>query len=302
MPHRIRLAMRHPSLALPGLCLVMLIASLPAGDASVSPADLRVMSFNVRNGDADDGVNRWDQRRDLCAARIASAAPDLLGLQEALAHQNRFLAERLKDYTAVGVGRNDGKAKGEYTTILFRTARFTLVESGTMWLSPTPQVVGSKGWDAAFPRIATWARLRDRSAGDRELLWLNTHFDHKGKQAKLESARLLRRTAAERGQGVAVVITGDFNAEPGSAPHQALVQGAGDGLELVDAYAAAHPDSPKSPEGTSHGYRVPPKGPHIDWILSSPRFAVRSVEVDRYREDDRFPSDHFPVTAVLTWR
>ncbi len=288
--------------SIPSLVCACLLSGATAAEPAADGPELRVMTFNIRNGAADDGVNSWDRRRDLCAARIALAAPDLAGLQEALKDQNGFLVERLKDYTAIGVARNDGKAKGEYATILYRTTRFTAVSSGTFWLSPTPDVAGSKGWDAAFPRIATWVRLRDRQAGDRELLWINTHFDHRGKQARLEAARQLRRFAAGQGAGLPLIITGDFNAEPGSAPYRALLDTGEDQMALTDAYAATHTGGTTADRATSHGYRLPPTGPHIDWILVSPSFRVRTVDIDRHHDGERFPSDHFPVTALLVWR
>lgn len=275
-----------------------------AGFAAEPPADapaLRVMSFNIRYGAAQDGVNNWDKRRDLCAARIITAAPDLVGMQEALGYQNAFLLGQLKDYALVGVSREDGKDKGEFSPILYRTGRFTPVASGTFWLSETPEVAGSKGWDAPLPRIATWVRLRDQRRDGRELLCINTHLDSRGPKARLASAQQLRRFIAGQGKGLPVILTGDFNAGPGSEPVRALLDAGTDGVSLVDTYAVAHPNAPEAEGWTFHAFTGAPGKTRIDWILATPELAVRGVEIDRFQDGERFPSDHFPVIATLAW-
>lgn len=275
-------------------------AATPGRAAAPTAVPLKVMTFNIRYGTAKDGINHWDKRRELCASRIALADPDLLGLQEALDFQNAWLLGKLAVYTAVGVGRDDGQAKGEYSTLLYRTARFTAVASGTFWLSETPDVAGSQSWDSSLPRIATWARLRDRQAGDRELLMLNTHFDNKGPQARREAARLIRAFLAKQGAGLPLIVTGDFNAEPGSEPYRALHDAGGDGVTLIDAYALTHPDK-SEPEGTTNAFKTAGTR-RIDWIFGSPHFGVTAVTIDRHREGPLFPSDHFPVNATLVWK
>ncbi len=291
--------MRH--LLIVAACLILAACNGSDAGRAGSATPLTVMTFNIRYGTAPDGVNHWDQRKDLCAARIVAAVPDLLGLQEALEFQNAFLVERLKDYTAIGVAREDGRQKGEHTTILFRTARFTPVASGTFWLSETPDVAGSKSWDSSLPRIATWARLKDAMRGGQELLWVNTHFDHKGKQARTEAARQIRRFLAAQGKGLPLVVTGDFNAAPGSEPYRALVDAHDDGIVLADAYAVAHRAAPEANDGTAHAYQDAPVTPRIDWILTSPHFTVRTATIDRHREGPLFPSDHFAVWAAFSY-
>ena len=133
--------------------------------------NVRVMTFNVRYATAPDGDNAWPKRKTLLIDTVRKFDPDLLGTQEVLALQADYLAESLSDYKLVGVGRDDGKRRGEYSAILFKTARFELVDSGTFWLSETPDVPGSKSWDSALPRVATWARLRDRSTGAGEICY-----------------------------------------------------------------------------------------------------------------------------------
>jgi len=283
-----------------GLCA----CARSAGDgATTAPANtLTVMSFNVRYGTAKDGDNHWDKRKDLCASRITHFNPDLLGLQESLAFQNEFILAKCPGYTAIGVGRDDGKQSGEFSTLLLRTARFTLVDSGTFWLSETPDVAGSKSWDSSLPRIATWARVLDRQAGDRPLLVINTHFDHKGNVARKEAAKIIRRFIATRAADAAVIVTGDFNSAPGSEQYRTLTEMGNDGVTMRDAYADVYRDKPEANDGTAHAYKDLPVTPRIDWILHSPAFAATSATIDRHREGPLFPSDHYAVVASLIWR
>ncbi len=260
-------------------------------------APLRVMSFNIRYGTAGDGENRWENRRDFLVETIRRFDPDLLGTQETLAFQADFLGTQLPGYTRVGAGRDDGKDKGEQVTIFFRTARFEKIAAGHFWLSETPERPGSRSWDAAITRMVTWAKLRDRQC-DRAFLWLNTHFDHQGAQARAESAKLIRRWLAEHHSRLPVVITGDFNCTEDSPPHRLLLGAADDALKLTDAYRHAHlarqPD-----EATFHAFTGKRDGSRIDWILCSPDFTPVEAAIDRSSRNGRYPSDHFPVTAVL---
>ncbi len=280
-----------------GLPLALLLAGCVAADPddAVAPP-LRVMSYNIRYGTAPDGNNHWDRRKDLCTSRAVVFDPDLLGLQEALDFQNDHFQTALgKDYGRIGVGREDGKAKGEFSTIFFRTSRLEPVASGTFWLSETPDVPGSKSWDSALPRIATWARLRDLRAGGRELLFVNTHFDHKGVKARVESAKLLRAFIDKEGRGGPVVVTGDFNSAPASEAHRILTGGT-----LTDAWPSLHPEPA---EGSAHGFTGKAAGvPRIDWILGSAAFEAKEASIDRFHKGDLYPSDHFPVSALLAWR
>jgi endonuclease/exonuclease/phosphatase family metal-dependent hydrolase len=260
------------------------------------------MSFNVRYGTAKDGDNHWDKRKDLCASRVTNFNPDLLGLQESLAFQNDYIQQKCPGYTAIGVGRDDGKQAGEFSTLLVRTARFTVVDSGTFWLSETPDVAGSKSWDSSLPRIATWARLKDKQAGDRALLMINTHFDHKGNVARKEAAKVIRTFITNHATGAAVIVTGDFNSAPGSEQYNTLVDLGKDGLNLLDAYADVHRANPEPNDGTAHAFKDAPVTPRIDWILHSPMFTAKSAFIDRHREGAMFPSDHYAVAAVLNWK
>lgn len=263
---------------------------------------VRVMSFNVRYGTANDGENHWDRRKDFLTDTIRAFDPDLLGTQETLDFQRDAIAAALPGHEAWGVGREDGAAKGEMCVLFFRRARFEKLDGGHFWLSETPDVAGSKSWDSSLPRMVSWVKLRDRRAPDAPpIIYYNTHFDHRGMQARIESARLLRTRAATAGSECRVIVTGDFNAAEGSKPWDAFF-GAADGREspLADAYRTAHPEA-GSDEGTTSGFRATStNGPRIDWIAVSRNWKVAEVRIDRTARDGRTPSDHFPVTAILS--
>jgi endonuclease/exonuclease/phosphatase family metal-dependent hydrolase len=269
----------------------------PIAGAATTVAPVRVMSFNIRYGAAPDGENRWDLRKDFLAETVASFDPDLLGTQETLADQRDFLANKLHGHEAFAAGRDDGKEGGEMAALFFRKSRYEKLDGGHFWLSETPAKVGSKGWDAALPRIATWVKLKDSAAPTSPpVFFLNTHFDHRGGEARTESARLLRTKVAELGKGCRIVVTGDFNAGEGSGPYAAIFGGPS---PLVDAYRVLHPVR-RADEGTYSGFKADAvRGERIDWIACSRDWEVRLAGIDRTTRDGRTPSDHFPVTAVL---
>lgn len=279
--------------------LAVLCVARPAAAADT----IRVMSFNIRYGSADDGVNAWPLRKEFLADSITRFDPDLLGTQETLAFQRDELLGLLHRYEAAGVGRDDGREKGEMAALFFKPARFEKVDGGDFWLSPTPEKVASKGWDAALPRIATWVKLVDKA--DRAaspILFLNTHFDHQGALARRESAALIRRWLEEHGVGCRLVVTGDFNAGEGTPPYESLFAADGDGASpLIDTYREAVPtrDSGR-PEGTFTGFDARNTGgERIDWIGCSRDWRVAAAGIDRSERDGRTPSDHAAVTAVL---
>ena len=264
-----------------------------------SAPPIRVMSFNVRYGTAPDGANVWANRRALLMRTIRAFDPDLLGAQEALAFQCDELRHELAGHEFVGVGRDDGKSKGEFSPIYYRADRFQRIDSGQFWLSETPDVAGSKSWDSAFPRLATWVRLRDRRDDGRELLYVNTHWDHAGSDARLRSARLIReRIASLAGPGAAVIVTGDLNCTEDDEPYAVLIGRGDDALLLTDAYRATYPER-QTDEATFHGFRGTIAGNRIDFVFHTSQFATLDAAIDRVREAEVFPSDHYPVTASL---
>ncbi|HPM79263.1 MAG TPA: endonuclease/exonuclease/phosphatase family protein [Candidatus Anammoximicrobium sp.] len=280
------------------LMVLPLTAPCPAAEQAI---DVRVMSFNIRFGTARDGENHWDRRKEFLVQTIKAFDPDLLGTQETVGFQRDYLAQQLPDYDCLGVGRNDGRESGEMMALYFKKVRFEKLAGGHFWLSETPDQAGSKSWDSSLPRMVTWVKLRDRRATQTPpILFLNTHFDHLGKQARVESARLLRRQIPALGQGCRVIVTGDFNAAEGSEPYRALFGSIEDQPSpVVDAFRTAHPESGPN-EGTFTGFRADSvSGARIDWIGVSRDWQIVQAEIDRTSREGRTPSDHFPVTAVL---
>lgn len=263
--------------------------------------DVRVMSFNIRYGTAKDGENHWDRRKEFLIATIRAFDPDLLGTQETLGFQRDYLAEKLQGYDFLGVGRNDGREDGEMMALYYRKTRFEKLAAGHFWLSETPDKIGSKSWDSSLPRMVTWVKLRDRRRPDSPpLAFFNTHFDHLGVTARLESAKLLRKQLITLGKDCSLVVTGDFNADAASDPYAALFQEAsGAASPVVDTYRIAHPQRVPA-EGTFSSFKADSiTGPRIDWIGASRDWRVVSAAIDRTARDGRTPSDHFPINAVL---
>lgn len=263
--------------------------------------DVRVMSFNIRYGTAADGQNHWERRREFLVETIKAFDPDLLGTQETLGFQRDYLAKQLPKYEVLGVGRDDGKEAGEMMALYYKNERFKRVDGGHFWLSETPDKTGSKSWDSSLPRMVTWVKLLDlQSSVAPPLVFFNTHFDHKGATARLESARLLRRKIVEIGKGSTVVLTGDFNTAEESEPYVALFRIAEEQVSpVIDTYRAFLPKRGEE-EGTFSGFKSEAtKGSRIDWIGVSRDWQVIDAGIDRTARQGRTPSDHFAVTALL---
>ena len=275
------------------------ISGLAASDA---PRELRVMTFNVRNSGAADGINAWDRRTELFFAAIARADPDLIGFQEVLARQHDAIAARLTGYALSGVARDDGKRRGEWALIAYRQDRFERVDGGDFWLSETPEVPGSKSWDAALTRICSWVRLRERASG-RELVFANTHFDHKGVVARQEASRVISRRLPQIAAHVPAILTGDLNINEDNPAYAVLTRPTdADAIRWIDAFRAVHPR--RGPDEASfHGFKGGSAGSRIDFIFHTADFAARTAEIDRTGgEGGVWPSDHYPVKAVLEWK
>ncbi len=277
--------------------LLACCARLP-GPAREAAAALRIMTFNIRMNTPADGDNAWPLRKDIAAGTIAFHKADIAGLQEVLRDQLLDLQALLPDYGWVGVGRDDGRESGEYNPIFYLKARFELLASSTFWLSETPDRPGVKGWDAACPRVVTWARLRDRWTG-RTLVAFNTHFDHIGETARRESAALVLQRMPIIAAGRPVVLTGDLNCTREDAAYRTLVFGNGAFSVLRDARGAAR-GVPYGPPYSFNGFRPEVRpGPPIDHIFVGPSFEVLRAGVLPGAWGGRFVSDHNPVLAEV---
>jgi len=269
------------------------------GGSSLAMAEensLQVMTYNIRFANRGDGEDVWGNRHDSVGKVIQAA--DIVGLQEVTAPQLRDIEERTKAITWYGVGRDDGKAGGEFSPVGYRTERFEAQEQGTFWLSPTPEQVGSRGWDAALPRIASWMRLKDLQTGETWLV-VNTHFDHVGAEARLESAKLIHAKVQQMADGQHVIVMGDLNTAPDSAPLKALTS-ADQPVVLQDTRVRSQ-SAPAGPTGTWNGFKAINPNVRIDFILTSPQVTVLAHEtLDPKTPNGRFASDHLPVQAKLS--
>ena len=255
------------------------------------------MTFNIRYNTANDSLNAWPYRKDKVASQVLFHDVSLLGVQEALHGQIVDLKDRLPLFKYLGVGRDDGREGGEYSAIFYDTTRLQALQSGTFWLALTPDVPGSKSWDAAITRIVTWARFRDRRNG-KFFFSFNTHFDHMGKEARRESATLLLQKVASISGNTPAIITGDFNATPDDEPIRVILD-KGNPLHLVNAKersATTH----YGPAGTFNGFGPKERDDQpIDYIFLKGRWRVKKHATLSQTWGGRFASDHFAVLATI---
>jgi endonuclease/exonuclease/phosphatase family metal-dependent hydrolase len=275
--------------------------------AAQSAEPLRVMSFNIR-GDFDlekatDSSEAWNSlsnahRRDMVTKTIAEFRPDLLGVQEAYTHQLVDMQKALTGYEFYGVGRDDGKQAGEHSAIYFLTERWEPKMQGTFWLSETPDEAGTRHPDAACNRVATWLVLADKTDGGKEYFVLNTHFDHISRAARDFAAALIRERLKVLAVGRPVIVMGDLNARE---ENNALAILRGDtkaDLPLLDSYREVVPQRGVQ-EATFHNFGGATAGPRIDFILHTGDLRTVEAGIDHTKFGDRYPSDHFPITAVF---
>lgn len=258
-----------------------------------SDVALNVMTFNIRLDAASDSMNNWKYRKDNAAQMVAYYEPDIVGMQEVLKNQLDDLKARLPEYTQLGVGRADGKEKGEYCPLFYKTDRFDLVDYGNFGMSETPDSIGIKGWDAACERITTWAILKDKASG-KQIAAFNTHFDHVGQVARRESATLILAKMKQIAGKLPVVLTGDFNGELDSDPIRLLTEGG-----MINTYTEA--PVVYGPSWTFHafGNLVLEDRTLIDYVLIKGAVEVEKCRVIGDKPDNGYLSDHAPVMASL---
>ena len=281
-----------------------LLAILPLAFAALLPVaalsqqtprePLTVMSFNIRYGTAKDGENAWPVRQAMVFDVIRDQDADVIGLQEALDFQIDEILDAAPAYASIGVGRDDGAARGEFAAILFRKKRFRIADAGTFWFSDTPAVVASKSWGNNITRICTWARLIDRDG--RGFYVYNVHLDHESQPSRERSTQLLRaRVDARPVRTDPVVITGDFNVGEENPAIATLIG------PFVDTFRVVRPT--EKPSGTFTAFKVGTvDGEKIDYVLAQPRTDVLSADIVRFSRGGRYPSDHFPVVARIRLR
>jgi sialidase-1 len=258
---------------------------------------LNVMTFNIRYATMSDSANAWLYRKDKAASQILFHDTHILGVQEALYGQITDLIERMPQFKYVGVGRDDGKFKGEFSAILYDAARLNVLAHYTFWLSQTPSVVGSKSWDAAITRIVTWAQMKDRLT-NQVFYVFNTHFDHIGKEARRESAKMLLESVRAIAGDMPAIIMGDFNAHPDDEPIQVVMDKTNPKslLDTKDLSQTPH----FGPTGTFNGFKS--KETHeqpIDYIFINKKMTVLQHATLSQTWGGLFSSDHFPVFVRL---
>lgn len=279
--------------------LLLLLAGiiLPMSLQAQQPGQIKVMSWNIRLDTPADGQNQWKYRKSGVCDLIMNESPDLLGVQEALHNQMKDMRNGLKGYKSIGVARDDGKKAGEYSAVFYKKSRLRSLRSGTFWLSETPDQPGSRGWDAACNRVVTWSVFRDKETG-REFLMMNTHFDHVGDTARIESAALIIRKSASLSGKLPVILTGDFNITDRHRAYRILTW-ADNEIVFTDTRKSAGAEI-SGPEYTFVGFSDQfEASDQIDFIFATYQFMVLSHKIPDFRKGMRYLSDHLPVAVIL---
>lgn len=258
----------------------------------IYPESHSVISYNIRYDNAWDVENSWTKRKNNVSELLIQYGPSIIGIQEGLYNQVEYLDSCLINYSYIGVGRDDGKFQGEFCAIYFDTTRYSILFHSTFWLSETPEII-SVGWDAALERICTYGLLEDRNTS--EQFWVfNTHFDHMGSEAREESSLLILEMIKKiNSQSFPIILMGDFNSLPDSAPIQKIKTDLKDALEISL-------DELKGPIGTYNGFNVDiPMVKRIDYIFTT-NFKVHSyIHINKRLDNNRHISDHLPVMVIF---
>nr|WP_294916906.1 endonuclease/exonuclease/phosphatase family protein [uncultured Neokomagataea sp.] len=270
-----------------------LLSILVGGERVHAADDLRVMSFNVRYPNPDDGVNVWEKRRDTLVQTVRNFSPDVMGTQEIFVKQADYIVRMLPQYKWFGVDRFGGHGN-EHMGIFYNTRHITLSEHGVFWLSNTPNIPGSIGWGATLPRYVNWGVFEERKGGraGTRFLFLDTHFanrDVEDAPARAHSVRLILEKLPQLAHGLPIILVGDFNSAPTDEAHRLMQKG------LIDMWEnAAHKEGP---EGTFHDFTGTPQV-MLDYVMTQ-GFQARWMKVDTAHRGAHYPSDHFPVEAIL---
>ncbi len=259
--------------------------------------EIKVMSLNVRFDNPADGINAWEHRIPLMETYMAEEMPDILGVQESLHHQNEDLLQIMSGYAYVGTGRDDGLRSGEFSPVFYRTQTFTLMEHGQFWLSETPDIPGSIGWEAILPRVVSWAKLKHRES-EREMVVFNTHFSHVSDLAREKSMEFMSDQIQKIAGEFPVIVTGDFNITKGSPLYDYMIDHLeqNNGLRNVEYYSQ---QPVVNADNTFNAFRDDTDPRVIDFIFTDNQFEVKNFSVDQVKDDGFFISDHWPIKAVL---
>ncbi len=287
--------LKFPSAA--GILALIMVSLIGYSSPVVAQkAVLNVLTYNIRLATPDDAPNTWDNRKEDVFSVIREASPDVFGLQEVLYGQLTDVENAFPGFTRVGTGRDDGKEAGEFSPVFFNSKKFISLASGTFWLSQTPYVAGSRGWDAACNRVVSWVKLKEKKS-KAEFCVFCTHFDHLGEVARRNSAKLLLHEVDSLAGYVPVIVLGDFNSVPDSEPYNILTDYA-NRSHLTDARLICN--DIKGPEYTFTGFKVNAQpGNRIDYIFIKNNVQVLSFNVNEKNNGEFYPSDHLPVSAKI---
>jgi len=265
--------------------LISVLLCLP----SVHGQELKIMSYNIKYANENDGENSWSNRKDWITDQIQFYEPDVLGVQEAVKSQLNHFTESIDNYNYVGVGR-EGADQGEFSAILFNRQKIEILDNDTFWLSETPNEI-SKGWDADYNRVCTYALFQHKKTEEKFYVF-NTHFDHVGDKARLESSKLIIKKIKELNkEDFPIFLMGDFNLEPET-----------EGIQLISEFLEKSREKANfcfGPEGTFNGYDFSqPVTRRIDYIFINDKVEVNKYGVLTDSKDLKYPSDHFPVFII----
>lgn len=278
---------------------LVLIVLFTAGCGRKGDNDtISVMTLNVRYDNPRDSINAWPNRAKQVENFIKHQDPDILGMQEVLAHQFAYLDSVLTDYASQGVGRDDGLRKGEMNPVFYKKDKFDLVRTITFWLSDTPEFPGSKAWGSSLPRIVTWMELVNKETED-HFFYFNTHFAHDSDSARVMSSDMLLNKVSEIAQGFPFIITGDFNMLPDSRGYTILTGSEGSASLVKDSYFLSE-EKPFGPSWTFNGFSDKPGEGRIDYILVKSGMKVLDHKTIIHKDGNVFLSDHWPVVARIS--
>lgn len=275
-----------------------LFAFLFSSCGKKNPAKLSVMSFNIRYNNPADGINAWGNRRETVVDFLTQIQPDIIGMQEVLYGQLSYLSHSMPGYEWIGVGRDDGKKKGEYVPVFYNKGKLELVREGNFWLSETPEKAGSRSWGAHLPRIVTWGRFMHKDTGQK-MFFFNTHFSHVSDSARNESAKLLMKKINLIAGDTAVILTGDLNFTSKSDGYSLIVSNENK-TAIVDAmHASENPHF--GGESTYNGFGTASGNRKIDYIFTGRGLKVKKHGIYKVIKNDIYISDHWPVYGIIEW-
>jgi len=277
---------------------IILLLSILLTQITASAFEVDALTFNIRFDNANDGDNAWPKRAVMVGEWIKSESPDVIGLQEALRHQINDIRKLASSYSEYGVGRDDGKSRGEHCSVLYLKDRFKLdkKDCGTFWFSDTPEKIASKSWGNEIPRICTWVRLIEKKTNKGFYVY-NVHYDHRSQPSRLGASKLIIEKISKRKQpNEPIILMGDFNAAENNPAIKIFKE---EPLKLLDTFRVVKPDEERVK--TFHGFRGGSyPGGKIDHVFILPKTAkISSASIVRFNKDKRYLSDHYPVRAKL---